>query len=62
VPKKPNPAPHKVGDHIRVSMHGGKIVNAVIKAIIDKTDGLHYQVDFGNEQTALISEPQVVKD
>jgi hypothetical protein len=43
-------------------MHGGKIVNAVIKAIIDKTDGLHYQIGFGNEQTVLISERQVVKD
>jgi hypothetical protein len=53
---------HKVGDHIRVSMHGGKIVEAVIKAIIDKTDGLHYQIDFGNQQTALISERQVVKE
>jgi hypothetical protein len=30
VEKKPNPA-HKVGDKIRVSMHGGKIVDAVIK-------------------------------
>jgi hypothetical protein len=28
----------------------------------DCEDGLHYQVDFGNEQTALISERQVVKD
>ncbi len=52
----------KVGDKIRVSMHGGKIVDAVIKAIIDKTNGLHYQVDFGKEQTALVSEPQVVKN
>jgi hypothetical protein len=43
-------------------MSGGKIVDAVIKAIIDKTDGLHYQIDFRNEQTALISERQVVKD
>jgi hypothetical protein len=43
-------------------MHGGKIVDAVIKAIIDKTDALHYQIDFGNEQTALISEQQVVKE
>jgi hypothetical protein len=25
--------PLKVGDHMRVSMHGGKIVNAVIKAV-----------------------------
>jgi hypothetical protein len=52
----------KVGDHIRVSMHGGKIVDAVIKAIIEKTDGLHYQVDFGSEQTALIRAWQIVMD
>jgi hypothetical protein len=54
--------PSAVGDHIRVSMHGSKIVDAVIKAIIDKTDGLHYQIDFGKEQTALVSERQIVKD
>jgi hypothetical protein len=47
VPKKPNRAPGqlKVGDKIRVSMHGGKIVDAVIKAILDNTDGLKYQVE-----------------
>jgi hypothetical protein len=43
-------------------MHGGKVIDAVIKAVIDRTDGLHYQVDFGNEQTALVGEWQVVKD
>jgi hypothetical protein len=26
-------------------MHGGKIVDAVIKAVLDTTDGLKYQVD-----------------
>jgi hypothetical protein len=52
----------RVGHHIRVSMHGGKIVDAVIKAILDTTDGLKYQVDFGNDQTATILERQVVKD
>jgi hypothetical protein len=51
----------KVGDHIRVSMHGGKIVDAVVKTVIDKTDGLRHKIDFGNEHTALISERQVVK-
>jgi hypothetical protein len=39
----------KVGDKIRVSMHGGKIVDSVIKAILDTTDGLKYQVEFGND-------------
>jgi hypothetical protein len=52
----------KVGDHIRVSMHGGRIVDAVVKAILDTTDGLKYQVDFGKDQTALIYERQIVKD
>jgi hypothetical protein len=64
VAKNPNPAPRqfKVGDRVKVSMHGGKVVDAVIKAVIDRTDGLHYQVDFGNEQTALVGEWQAVKD
>jgi hypothetical protein len=53
---------HKVGDKIRVSMHGGRIVDAVIKAIIDKTDRLHFQIDFGNQQTALVHDRQVVKE
>jgi hypothetical protein len=64
VPKKPNPVPRQleVGDKIRVSMHGGKIIDAVIKAILDTTDGLKYQVDFGRDQTAMVSERQIVKD
>jgi hypothetical protein len=47
VPKKPNSSSRQfeVGDKIRVSMHGGKIVDAVIKAILDNTDGLKYQVE-----------------
>jgi hypothetical protein len=53
----------KVGDHIRVSMHGGRIIDAVIKAVHDEyTDGVRYQVDFGKDQTALIRERQIVKD
>jgi RNA polymerase-interacting CarD/CdnL/TRCF family regulator len=58
VPKKPNPTARqfKVGDKIRVPMHSGKIVDAIIKAVIDETNGLDYQIDVGNEQTALISE------
>jgi hypothetical protein len=48
-----------VGEKVKVSMHGGKIVDAVIKAILDTTDGLKYQVDFGNNQTATVSERQV---
>jgi len=52
----------KVGDKIRVNMHAGKIVDATIKAIIESTDGAKYQVDFGFDQTALVSEWQIVKE
>ena len=52
----------EVGCKVRVSMHGGKIADAVIKAILDTTDGLKYQVDFGKDQTATVSERQIVKD
>jgi hypothetical protein len=63
VPNKPNPAPEqrKVGDKIKVNMHAGKIVDATIKAIIDSTDGVKYQVDFVLDQTVLIHEWQLVK-
>jgi hypothetical protein len=42
-------------------MHRGRIVDATIKAIIDRTDGKRLQVDFGNDETALIHLWQVVK-
>jgi hypothetical protein len=53
----------KVGDKIRVSMemHGGKIVDATIKAVIETTSGRQYQIDFEHDQTATISERQIVK-
>jgi hypothetical protein len=53
---------YKVGDHIRVSMHGGRIVDAVIKTVLDITDGLKYQVAFGKDQTATVAERQIVRD
>jgi hypothetical protein len=53
---------YKVGDKIRVNMHAGKILDAIIKAVIDTTHGVQYQVDFGFDQTALVHEWQIVKD
>ena len=51
----------KVGDKIRVNLHHGKIEDAVVRAVIEHTDGLKLQVDFGHEQTALIDMWQVVE-
>jgi hypothetical protein len=53
--------PYKVGDHIQISLDN-RILDAVVRAVIDSSDGLRLQVDFGYEQTALIHEWQVVKD
>jgi ribosomal protein L19 len=49
-----------VGDRVKVNMHRGRIVEAEIKAVVEKTHGVRLQVSFGNE-TALIYLWQVVK-
>jgi len=50
-----------VGDRIRVNLHTGRIVEATIKAVINRTDGPTQQVDFGKDETALIRSWQVVE-
>lgn len=57
----PSKKEYKVGDRIQISLNN-RIMDAVIRAVVEQTDGLSLQVDFGNEQTALIHEWQVVKD
>ena len=51
---------YKVGDRALVKLSGGRIVEATVKAVIEKTDGTRLQVSFGHE-TALIYLWQVVK-
>jgi hypothetical protein len=50
-----------VGDRIRVNLHTGRIVEATIKAVINRTDGPTQQVDFAKDETALIRSWQVVE-
>jgi len=52
----------KPGQHIQIKLAGGRIEQATVKAIIEHTDGIRLQVDFGHDQTALIELWQVVKD
>jgi hypothetical protein len=59
--QNPSLASSMAGDIFSVSMHGGRIVDAVIKAVLEHKDGLRFQVAFGQDQTALIGEWQVVK-
>jgi hypothetical protein len=52
---------YKVGDHLRVKLSGGRIVEATIKAVVETTEGVRLQVSFGNE-AALIYPWQIVID
>jgi hypothetical protein len=48
-------------ERLKVDLHTGRIVDATVKAIIERTDGKRLQVDFGKDGTALIHLWQVVK-
>jgi hypothetical protein len=37
-----------------VSLHTGRLVDATIRAIVERTEGLRYQVDYGKDETALV--------
>jgi hypothetical protein len=50
-----------VGNGIKVHLHTVRIVEATIKAVIDRTDGQRLQLDFGKDETALIYLWQVVE-
>jgi hypothetical protein len=58
---KPEQDAYSVGDHVKVNLHTGRIVDATIKATIERTDGKRLQVDFGKDETALIYLWQVVE-
>jgi hypothetical protein len=52
---------HKVGDHLLVKLSGGRVVEATVRAVVTKTDGIRFQVSFGND-TALIHLWQIVEE
>jgi len=51
----------KVGDHLMVKLLGGTIVQATIKAIVDRADGVRLQVSFGYD-TARMYLWQIVEE
>jgi hypothetical protein len=50
---------YKVGNSITVRLNDGRIVEAKIRAVIEQTNGLHLQVDYGRDETALVHERQI---
>jgi hypothetical protein len=54
--KKADKRQFNVGDAVKVNLHTGRIVDATIKAVIVRIDGVRLRVDFGRDETALIDE------
>jgi hypothetical protein len=52
---------YAVGDRVKVNLHTGRIVDATVKVIIERTDGKRLQVDFGKDETALVHLWQVIE-
>jgi hypothetical protein len=52
VPAKKPKHQFKIGDRVTVSLQTGRLVEATAKAIVQKTDGLRLQVDYGIDETA----------
>jgi len=52
--KKPDDPQLKVGDRVTVSLSAGRVVDGVVKAVINRTDGARLQVDYGKDETALV--------
>ena len=52
---------YAVGDRVKVNLHTGRIVDATVKAVIERTGGKRLQVDFGKDETALVYLWQVIE-
>ena len=44
----------KAGDSVSITLHTGRIVDGTVRAIVERTDGVHLQVDYGKDETALV--------
>jgi hypothetical protein len=42
-----------VGECVTVTLHTGQLVEGVVRAIVERTDGARLQVDYGKDETAL---------
>ena len=58
---KPEQDAYSVGDRLQVRLSAGRIVEATVKSVIERTGGKRLQVDFGKDETALIHLWQVVE-
>jgi hypothetical protein len=43
-----------MGDSVSVTLHTGYIVDGIVRAVVPHSDGVKLQVDYGNDETALV--------
>ena len=53
---------HKVGDRLLFKLSNGRIEESVVRAVVETTEGLKLQVDFGHDETALVYDWQIVEE
>jgi molybdopterin-binding protein len=61
-PKK-NKEPRKqftVGDQVKVKLHTGEVVDAIVRVVLEEVSDIKLQVDYGHDETALVKASQVV--
>jgi len=46
--------PIAFGDRVKMNLHHGKLEDGVVEAIVERTDGIRYQIDLGGNRTALV--------
>ena len=44
----------KVGDRVSVTLHSGRLVDAIVKGVVPGKRGVKLQVDYGKDGTALV--------
>ena len=49
----------KVGERVTLTLHTGRLVEGVVRAVVERTDGVRLQVDYGKDETALVELWQV---
>jgi hypothetical protein len=55
VPASKNPdESFKVSDRVTVSLPAGRVVEGIVKATINRTNGVRLQVDYGKDETLLV--------
>jgi hypothetical protein len=49
----------RVGDQVKVKLHTGEVVDAIVRVVLEEVSDIKLQVDYGHDETALGNASQV---